>query len=207
MRVERLLWPLPVRQNFSLVVVVGRTEESVAVGHDLQHAFALDLAGEVVLRDHLVVERLDGGRSRGFPVHGLRCGRNPLRGRLLRLRLSLGLASAAFRLRSGLRLLRRPRRCGSGRFGSRSDGLGRCRTGSGSGLLHRQLGLFGRCGAGALHRALALGQPRPAAARFAHLGRRSRIPGGVPGRFRCRDIRIVRGGSLRSGGRFRDLFH
>ena len=37
------------------VVVVRRTQESVTVGHDLQHALAFDFSGEVVLGNHLLL--------------------------------------------------------------------------------------------------------------------------------------------------------
>ena len=102
------------------VVVVGRAEESVAVGHDLQHAFAFDLPCEVVLGDDLLfdvsgslfrVGLLRGGRDRRF-LHRLH----------LRRRLRFGLAAPAFGF--GLRRLCRGRfglrrsRCGF-RFGSR----------------------------------------------------------------------------------------
>ena len=141
------------------VVVVGRTQEPVSVGHDLQHAFALDLPGEIVLGDHLAVEGLRIGcccrgslgclGSRGCRGGGFCC-------LFLCLCLCLGLAAAAL----GLRLLLAGCLYGFCRWC-------RCR-----GAFHRELRLgggfgdrYGRtlCRSGVF--GLRIGDARPAAAR------------------------------------------
>ncbi len=69
------------------IVVIGRTEESVAVGHNLQHSLADDLAGEDLLllipgvaalaRLLAIMRRVRATRARGFPPRPSRLRRRP----------------------------------------------------------------------------------------------------------------------------------
>ena len=142
------------------VVVVGRAEESVAVGHDLQNAFALDLACEVVLGDDLLFDGAGCGLFRMRFGCGLGRGGLLNLGLCLSLSLSFGFAAAAFGFGDGLCSLRcrfrlfRPFRGRSCRFGL-----------PGGRYFHRKFGF--RCDSGLRRRSGRFGfrQPRTAPAR------------------------------------------
>ena len=169
------------------VVVVCRAEKSVAVGHDLQHAFAFDLPCEVVLGDDLLLD-VPGSV---FRVDLLRGGGSRLLHRLHFLYLGLAAPALGF----GLHRLRR------GRFGLRCSRCG-FRFGSRRRLgLHRE---FRFCRGLRLRGCVfVLGQPRTASARGLDLRCRGlrdcflhRLCGGfrnLPFRF----VLIFRGSLLR----------
>ena len=167
------------------VVVVRRTQESVTVGHDLQHALAFDLSGEVVLGNHLLLVRTGCGS-----LFRLTCLSGFLLLCLLLILLGLAAAPLGFRLsgcflhglrrRFVLRAIRRELQFG-GHFRSQ-----------------RRLRLH-RCGV------LRLGHARPASPRFRARRRncrchRFRFRRRRLGRFRSRFCHgCFRGGCFRGG--------